>query len=75
MIRYRLAQALKDENRKTRKRMLKVALVVIGAVWLAVNLTCAYPILGWHPHACLCAQCEAQYYAEWELDHAEGLQR
>jgi hypothetical protein len=66
MIRHRLAQALKEENRKTRRRLLKLVVVVIGALYLALNLTCAYPVFGWHPYACLCDVCLTQYDDERE---------
>jgi len=64
MIRHRLAQVLKEEDGKTHKRILKLVVAVIGALYLTLNLTCAYPIFGWHPYACLCQTCLERFEAD-----------
>ncbi len=64
MIRYKLAQVLKEENVRTRKRILKWVVVFLGALYIAINLACAYPIFGWHPYACLCDVCLERFEAD-----------
>jgi len=61
VIKNTLIQARKNEERKTHKRILKWVLVILAVLYFAVNLTCAFPIFGWHPHACLCDVCLTQY--------------
>lgn len=42
------------------------------AFWLFVAL--AFLAVDSHRSDCLCLECEEQYIAEWESDHAELLQ-
>jgi hypothetical protein len=38
-----------------------ISLVLWCLIFLAIDRTLAYPVLGWHPSACLCNVCLTQY--------------
>ncbi len=55
-------------------RKLLIATALILAVALAHRLM-TFPVLGYHPPACLCETCFDQFAAEYELDRLEGEQK
>ncbi len=53
-----------------KSRLMVWLAALLLANLLAFQITCAYPVFGWHPQACLCDQC----LAEFEADRMEGEQ-